>query len=28
MYRGEEISRADGAVLVAGYGVFAYLLFP
>ena len=28
MYRGERISRADGAVLVAGYGAFAYLLFP
>ncbi|MDZ5811120.1 calcium/sodium antiporter [Halorubrum sp. AD140] len=28
MYRGDRISRLDGAVLVAGYGVFAYLLFP
>jgi cation:H+ antiporter len=28
MYRGERISRADGAVLVVGYGAFAYLLFP
>jgi cation:H+ antiporter len=28
MYRGDRISRVDGAVLVAGYGVFAYLLFP
>ena len=28
MFRSQRISRVDGAVLVAGYGVFAYLLFP
>ncbi|MFC7186896.1 calcium/sodium antiporter [Halorubrum yunnanense] len=28
MYRGERISRVDGAALVVGYGIFAYLLFP
>ncbi len=28
MYRGERLSRADGAVLVAGYVAFVYLLIP
>ena len=28
MYRRNRISRVDGAILVAGYGVFAYFLFP
>ncbi len=28
MYRDRRLSRVDGAVLIAGYGAFAYLLFP
>ncbi|MUW15703.1 calcium/sodium antiporter [Halorubrum sp. CBA1125] len=28
MVRGDRVSRADGAVLVVGYGVFVYLLLP